>query len=71
VDTEIPCELGPFGLADHSNFVSTPIGNESLVCTGATAAAGQEQATILTGFPCVMPSGTVTTDSRLVLTPSW
>jgi hypothetical protein len=70
VDSELPCALGPFGLADNSQFVSTPSGNESLVCTGSTASTGEQGATILTGFPCGLPSGTITTDSRLVLTPS-
>jgi hypothetical protein len=40
------------------------------VCTGSTASTGEQGATILTGFPCGLPSGTITTDSRLVLTPS-
>jgi hypothetical protein len=66
---DVECALGPFGLAEQSNFVESSSGNESLVCTGSTAVR-PERATILTDFPCMLPSGTITTDSHLVLTPS-
>jgi hypothetical protein len=69
-DADVPCALGRFGLAERSHFVSTPSGNETLVCTGSTPVASEKGATHLTGFLCMLPSGTVTTDSRLVLTPS-
>jgi hypothetical protein len=68
-----PCALGPFGVTEESHFITSPSGHQTLVCTGSTAVPAPRQATILTGFPCLLPPSepvTVTTDSRLVFTPS-
>lgn len=69
--SEFPCLLGPFGVAEQSHYVMSSNGYEAIVCTtGPTDAVAPNRAEIQTGFNCVLPSGTVTTDSRLVITPS-
>jgi len=64
------CALGPFGVAEQSHHVVSASGNESLVCSGMATAPAPEQALILKDFPCMLPSGRVTTDSHFVFTPS-
>jgi hypothetical protein len=63
------CVLGPFGTTDDSHFTVSASGNELMVCNGDTAFL-PDQAFMLEGFPCQLPSGTVAIESRLVITPS-
>ena len=70
------CALGPFGAADDSHATMSASGNETVVCTGKTAAA-PDKAEHVEGFPCLLHFGDgdpgtedITFDSRAVVTPS-
>jgi hypothetical protein len=70
------CALGPFGRADDSHATISNSGNETVVCSGKTAAS-PDQAQLIEGFPCSLHFGDgdpttpdVTTDSRAVVSPS-
>lgn len=70
------CALGPYGAADDSHATMSASGNETVVCTGKTAAAPDKAETI-EGFPCLLHFGDgdpgtedITFDSRAVVTPS-
>ena len=68
-ESGFPCQLGPFGIAEHSHGVVSDSGNQTLHCSGKTALTGERLE--LEGFPCLLHfDGEVTTDSRLSINPS-
>ena len=72
-ESDFGCRLGPFGIADQSHATRAASGNEILVCQGEADATFvlPDKAEIIEGFACALHfDGTITTDSRLVLTPS-
>jgi hypothetical protein len=68
--TDFTCFLGPFGVAERAHFTVSASGNASLVCSGKVTAAPPDKAIEFAAFPCALPSGDVTIDSRAVFTPS-
>jgi hypothetical protein len=65
------CGLLMFGSTEQSHATRSASGNETLHCSGETPVPPPGGATVIEGTPCVLHfSREVTTDSRLVITPS-
>lgn len=68
-DSGFPCQFGPFGMATQSHATISDTGNQNLHCSGDTPATGERFEA--EGFPCPLHyDNQVTTDSRLMITPS-
>ena len=75
-ETGFFCNLGPYGAAEESHATLSASGNETVVCSGKTAAR-PDKVEKIEGFPCLLHFGDgdpgttdITFDSRAVVTPS-